>query len=129
MGIPFGHPAVRQAYERGLIRAAGRTVPVSAPPPGCSERTFMAALVALAEQLGWESFHVYDSRRSRPGFPDLVLVKPPALVLAELKVAANTTTADQDRWLALLGAVPGVRARLWRPEHWSAICAELGGGA
>ena len=123
-------PWLDQAVERGLIRAAETEVraPAPAPPPGCSEKAFTAAVVALAGAHGWEPYHTHDSRRSQPGFPDLVLVRPPALILAELKVGANAPTPDQDRWLALLGAVPGVRVRLWRPEGWPAIAAELAEG-
>ena len=53
------------------------------------------------------------------------LANEPVLILAELKTDAGATTAEQDRWLSLLRAVPGVRVRLWRPALWPAVVAEL----
>ena len=124
-------PWLERAEERGLVRlGAGVRAPAPPPPAGCSEKVFQRHVVALAERGGWEAFHVYDSRRSAAGFPDLVLVRPPVLILAELKTDTGRTTPAQDEWLELLGRVPGVRVRLWRPALWAAIAAELteGGG-
>ncbi len=101
--------------------------PISPPPaPNCSEKVFQAAVIALAEREGWEPYHTFNSKRSHPGWPDLVLVKPPVLILAELKTDTGRTTAEQDRWLELLRGVPGVRVRLW-PSLWLAIVSELEG--
>ena len=38
-----------------------------------TEKAFQTAVVELAELCGWKVYHTYDSRRSAPGFPDLVL--------------------------------------------------------
>jgi hypothetical protein len=132
VGIPANHPAIVEAMRRGLIvetAAATGAIP-AAPPAGCSERDFQARVIDLAERHGWECFHVYDSRRSAAGFPDLVLVRYGLLLFAELKVKKNKTTAAQERWLELLAAVPGVRVRRWRETDWMTIVAELteGGG-
>ena len=130
MGLNPGWLAV--AEERGLVRVGAGEVRAPAPPPpaGCSEARFQAAVVALAERSGWAWFHVYNSRRCPPGFPDLVLVRPPVLILAELKTDTGRVTRPQADWLELLGRVPGVRVRLWRPALWAAVAAELteGGG-
>jgi hypothetical protein len=82
-----------------------------------TEAQLQDAIRDLARIRGWMFFHPYDSRRSTPGFPDVVLVHPRTgqLLVAELKSAAGRLTADQAAWLAALAAA-GVDARVWRPE-------------
>jgi hypothetical protein len=86
-------------------------------PPRMAERELQAQIVELATMLGFLAYHTYDSRRSVPGFPDLVLLHPRsgALIVAELKTDTGKVTPDQDRWLrafALRGS-----AFVWRPAH------------
>jgi hypothetical protein len=89
-----------------------------------TEKRFMAQVVELARLRGWLVFHPYDSRRSQPGFPDLVLVRGRRLLFAELKVGRRELTADQQRWVdALRGA--GQDVRVWRPTGWPEIEAAL----
>jgi hypothetical protein len=90
-----------------------------------SERAFQQQVVELARLLGWTAYHPWVSLHSAAGFPDLVLVRPPRLVFAELKSERGRVTAAQQRWLDLLGQVPGVEARLWRPGDWDEIVATL----
>lgn len=82
--------------------------------PSVTEREWQAEVVAIAKQLGWRHFHVHDSRRSEPGWPDLALVRE-RLVLAELKTDTGRTSAAQERWLSLLTSA-GVETHLWRPS-------------
>jgi len=81
----------------------------------------MAAVVACARLRGWLVHHQYDARRGTPGLPDLLMVRGGRLVFAELKVGGNKATAEQQRWLDELRAVPGVAAHLWRPSDWDEI--------
>lgn len=94
------------------------------PVAGLKESAFQARVVAMAKANGWEIYHTHDSRRSEPGFPDLVLIRGRVLLVAELKVKRNKTTAAQERWLELFRGV-GARVFLWRPEDWAQIRAEL----
>jgi hypothetical protein len=132
MGIDPRHPAVQQALERGLFSPATVPLAIEAPPPECSEKKFQAHVARLAESHEWEVFHVFDSRRSKPGFPDLLMIKGSRLLVCELKVGKNTTTADQDKWLALFRTV-GAEAFRWYPADWPALVSTLtgteGGGA
>ncbi len=53
------------------------------------------------------------------------MVRPPRLVFAELKAERGRTTPHQERWLALLGACPGVESHLWRPSDLAHIAEVL----
>ena len=82
------------------------------------ERDLQTKTVDLAIRAGWLVYHTYDSRRSEPGFPDLVLVHPKYGVLwRELKTERNSPTADQRKWLERLKAA-GEDAEVWRPRDW-----------
>ncbi len=93
-----------------------------------TERDFQRQVETLAKLLRWEGYHTWDSRRSQPGFPDLVLVREGEVIFAELKVGKNKTTLDQQRWGAILSRVGGnVSYYLWRPEDWDDIKRVLEG--
>jgi hypothetical protein len=92
-----------------------------------SEKEFMAQVVTLARLCGWRTCHTFDSRRSTAGFPDLVMLRGPNLVFAELKVGTNTPTDEQTQWVADLAAVRTVSAGLWYPADWKVIEATLTG--
>lgn len=76
----------------------------------------MAQIVDLARTFGWAAYHPYLSVRSAPGWPDLALVRPPRLVLAELKSERGKVSVHQQHWLDLLGACDGVEVYVWRPS-------------
>lgn len=89
--------------------------------PRITERDFLATVRSFAELLGWTCYHTWQSIHSPAGFPDLVLVRPPRIIFAELKVGKRHPTPAQERWLNLLRECPGVEAYLWRPEDWEEI--------
>lgn len=90
--------------------------------PKLTEKQFMAQVVRLAKLCGWILYHTHDSRRSEPGFPDLVLAHPKRklVIFAELKTDAGKLTDAQDRWLDVLHDC-GERVRVWRPADWADI--------
>ena len=85
------------------------------------ETDFQRTVTEMAERFGWLVYHTYDSRRSAPGFPDLVLVRPPRVLFAELKSEHGRVTTPQEAWLKALGACDGVEAHLWRPSDSAGI--------
>jgi len=89
--------------------------------PRITERDFLASVRSLAELLGWRCYHTWQSVHSPAGFPDLVLVRSPRIIFAELKVGKRQLTPAQREWLNLLRECPGVEAYLWRPEDWEEI--------
>ena len=50
-----------------------------------TEKEFMRQVSDLARIFGWRVYHPWLSIHSERGWPDLALVKPPRLILAELK--------------------------------------------
>ncbi|HZU75525.1 MAG TPA: VRR-NUC domain-containing protein [Dehalococcoidia bacterium] len=95
--------------------------------PAESEASLQRKVQQLAGLFGWEAYHTRFSVASQPGWPDLALVRPPRLVLAELKRQDGRVTPAQQRWLALLGACTSVETYLWRPADLELVAAVLRG--
>ena len=95
-----------------------------------SEDDFQARVVALAKRNRWKCYHTHDSRRSDPGWPDLVMARGGRLLLVECKRDVGKTSDAQDEWLDALNrvqnAVPDhVYVAVWRPAMWAQIEREL----
>jgi hypothetical protein len=110
-----------------------------------SEADFQSIVIKAAQTLRWKVSHFRGVRVQRAngsfyyqtpvqadgsGFPDLVMVKPPYIIFAELKKEKNKTSDSQKEWLGLLNACTGagkdyeatnVFVRLWRPRDWDEI--------
>jgi hypothetical protein len=113
----------------GCARAAalGLAVPtVNRPTPEQSttgtkesEKSFMGRVIAFAKERGWKVYHTFDSRRSEPGFLDLVCVRDRVLFM-ELKKDGETPTKAQKEWYhALLNA--GALAFVFWPGDYETI--------
>ncbi|WP_258069654.1 VRR-NUC domain-containing protein [Arthrobacter sp. SX1312] len=84
---------------------------------GLSEKDFQERVVQTAKLLGWMTYHTYDSRRSEPGFPDLVMIHRvrETILVRELKSMKGKTTLPQQQWLAAF-ALLGIDSGVWRPD-------------
>jgi hypothetical protein len=82
-----------------------------------TERELQQAIVDAARWLGWLVYHTHDSRRSEPGFPDLVMVRAPRLVFVELKRAGGRLTDAQKEWLQQL--TMAAETHVWFPDDWT----------
>lgn len=94
-----------------------------------TESQLLAAVRQLAELTSWLCYHTHDSRRSEPGFPDLVLcsTRQRRVLFVELKSETGTVTGEQDTWLIALDAC-GFEVAVWRPADLDdAIPAVLAG--
>jgi VRR-NUC domain-containing protein len=89
------------------------------------ERAFLDRVRHTAQLYGWRTYHTHDSRRSEPGFPDLVLTRPGQVIFAELKSDTGRLTLAQAEWLKLLAQCPGVQAHVWRPRDWPHVLRTL----
>lgn len=100
-----------------------------------SEREFQDEVIALAQSHGWQVAHFRTVHIARAdgstyyatpvqadgeGFPDLILVRPGAIIAAELKSQKGKPTAKQTEWLDAFAAA-GVTAAIWRPADMKAI--------
>ena len=90
-----------------------------------TEADHLEQVKAVAVTCGWRLYHTFDSRRSAAGFPDLVLVKPPRVVFAELKREKGKITVAQHMWFHDLDECPGVEVYIWRPSDWDEIVEVL----
>lgn len=102
--------------SKGLIAPTVK----SGPPIDCLEKELQAEIVELATANGWKVFHVYDSRRSESGWPDLAFVRGNRFFLAELKREKKKPTKEQNEWIDAL-RFAGVCVYVWRPSSWSDI--------
>jgi len=92
------------------------------------EKEFLAQVRRLAQALGWISYHTHNSRKSEPGFPDLVLVRRGRIVFAELKIPPKDLTAAQLVWISELGDCSGggdVSVHVWTPDDLDTIAEVL----
>jgi hypothetical protein len=91
-----------------------------------TEADLQASVEDFAERFGWLCYHTRVAWKSDAGFPDLVMVRAGRVVVAELKGPRGELGEAQGRWLAELGACPGIETFLWTPTDWpDAICEVL----
>lgn len=90
-----------------------------------SERHWQQRVLDLASLRRWLSYHTHDSRRSEPGFPDLVLLRGSRCVVAELKSERGRLTTAQEVWLTAFRQVPAVEVFVWRPSDWPQVMGVL----
>jgi len=94
-----------------------------------TEAALQSKVEQVARTLGWLTYHTHNSRRSAPGFPDLVLVRRSRVLYRELKTEKGRTSPAQREWLAALAAA-GQDVALWRPSDLVSgrVAADLEGG-
>lgn len=89
-----------------------------------SEKQFQAQIVELARWNNFVVYHTFDSRRSEAGFPDLILIRPPRLIVVEVKSQTGRVTPAQEAWLQRFQEC-GIETHVWRPDHWAVVTAAL----
>lgn len=83
-----------------------------------SEAELFESVRAHLKAFHWMHFHTYDSRRSNPGFPDIIAVKPGRLLVIELKAERGRLTGEQELWLHEL-KLAGAEPHVWHPSDLS----------
>jgi hypothetical protein len=85
-----------------------------------TETELQTEVIKIAKRFSWIWYHVpgAHSRRTKPGFPDLVLLHPATgrLLFAELKADKGKVSDTQQRWIDAL-TDGGHDVVVWRPEH------------
>lgn len=98
-----------------------------------SEDDFQTRVIQTAKLNGWRVTHFRAVRlpsgrwgvplQGDAGFPDLALARAGVVILAELKKSrTEKPRPGQVEWLQAIGPEVG---RLWSPEDWPEIVAEL----
>lgn len=115
---------------RGVQDTLPGTEPTRAAParPTMTETQLLAAVRKLARLTRWRTYHTHDSRRSDPGFPDLVLLAADRkrVIYAELKTDTGRLTTEQEAWLRDL-TTAGCETAIWRPADLPEIATVLRG--
>lgn len=87
----------------------------STPLEDVLEKEWQQQVVQLARTLGFRLYHTFDSRRSQPGFPDLIALRERPVAL-ELKREKGDPTDKQREWIRALTKA-GVEVYIARPRH------------
>lgn len=93
---------------------------------------FENQVIELAGLCGWLRAHFRPAKTTKgwrtpvsgdgKGFPDLILLRPPRLIVAELKTGRDTPNKDQANWLNhFYGSSFDTEVYVWYPEHWEFI--------
>ena len=96
-----------------------------------TEKQLQGAVIDAARLLGWRVAHFRPARVMRggretyetpvaadgKGFPDLVLVRPPRLIFAEMKAHSGKLSDQQMEWLSALDHTEA-EVYIWRPNDW-----------
>ena len=90
-----------------------------------AEADIQSGILEAAALGGWLAYHTHDSRRSHVGFPDLVLVRPPEVLLLELKGARGRVSEVQREWIAALQGCDQVTAAIIYPEAYDTVIRHL----
>lgn len=89
-----------------------------------SEKQWQSLIVQHAALHGWWSHHHHDSRRSEPGWPDLVLLRDGEALFIEVKKEDGKVTPEQGFVLDLLESA-GCEVGVWRPSDEERAFARL----
>ncbi len=102
------------------------------------ESEFTKLVIGFAECQGWTVYHQRPARtaqgwrtalQGRKGFPDLVMLRHGRLIVAELKSAKGTLSADQVWWRNEFRKCqvpwPNEPHYVWRPVDWPSIVEVL----
>lgn len=91
-----------------------------------TEAQFATQVVDLLNLYHWRWTHFRAARTlhgwvtalsGQPGFPDIVAVRAPRQIIAELKSQGGKLSAEQEAWLYELHRCEGVEVYVWRPDE------------
>lgn len=132
------------AYERMALERGGSVSRATSHDDGrhratgtatYTEQNFTDDVIAMARKYGWRIAHFRPGRTAKgwrtavqgdgKGWPDLVCLRAGVMIVAELKVPPNKTTAEQEAWLEDFRELAKYCTRIevfeWRPEDWPEI--------
>ena len=104
-------------YQAILRRQQGRggKPQVKTGYAAVTEAQFQDQVRQAALWSGWAFYHTRDSRKSDEDFPDCLMLRPPRMIVAELKREGKDPTPGQQWWLAHFQCC-GAETHVWRPS-------------
>ena len=100
--------------------------PAPLPPTRLgSEGALQRAIIRLCKLVGARVYFTLRSKGSPPGWPDLVILRPPHAWFWELKAEGGRLTADQATTLKLLASCHQFHVGVIRPSDWDRVVQEL----
>lgn len=80
-----------------------------------TEEDFQQQVEQTLSLFRWKFYHTRDSRGSEADFPDLIALRPPRKLVAELKKIGKEPTDGQCLWLEYFKAC-GFEVFVWKPS-------------
>lgn len=84
-----------------------------------TEAQLQQRITDLCDWLGLKWHHEVDSRKSKAGWPDLVIAGT-EVIFTELKADKGRVSPEQAAWLGRLEQA-GAKVYIWRPKDWPEI--------
>lgn len=109
---------------------SGRLTPDERALRAMTERELQQLIVGRAKVLGWQWWHIspgqvragkWITASGSVGFPDLVLLRPPSMLMLELKRELGQMRPGQQEAIDALDKIDGVIARVVRPSDVPAV--------
>ena len=112
---------VERVRQKFVFEARGREVKQS-------HEDFRVAVIDLLHTYGFKVLNIRPGRTAKGwstpvgadgiGWPDIYAVKPPYVIVWELKVGKDTVKPEQQAWLDLLDEFESHFVCVYRPEDW-----------
>ena len=77
-----------------------------------TEKQFQGQVEEFLKLFRWKYYHTWNSENSEEGFPDVIGLRPPRLLVAELKKEGEEPTPAQWDWLDWFSLV-GTEVYVW----------------
>jgi len=97
-----------------------------------TEKEFLAQVLELLTLNGWllvdhQFEQAHYAKRTSKGRPDILAIRAPRVLFAEIKSEKGKLSPHQKLWLMELEQCPGVEVYCWRPSMWDDIVRVLQG--
>ncbi len=112
-----------ERYQKQIVGKVGKV----RPHPQL-EVPFMEQVIEFLRICGWLCYHTKDSRKSAPGFPDIIALKGKRQLVIETKRVGEEPDEAQERWLRVY-VDAGAEVYAWTPDGWPEIERIVKGGS
>jgi hypothetical protein len=89
--------------------------------PKINHADYQWQIVKYAKLHGWKHQYWWRTFKSPKGWLDLVLARPPRLVMAEIKIPPDTIKPEQQEWIDMWKQYPLIECYIWLPDDWDTV--------